>query len=102
MDEYERRHRWRDASLYDRFDMVFGKPSPPSDPKPGPSMRDLIGDAPILSAEEYEQLQHDRRTAEAMIEIENALAEEKAEADQAQRDAHAEFRQSAIGQLLKG
>lgn len=89
MDEIERRHRWANASPYERYDMLWPRRSPPPEPAP---VRKPIADGPVVSDEERA---HTLQTALAKLAIENALAAEVEKVEKVEKERQARSRATA-------
>jgi hypothetical protein len=97
MDEVERRARWPTATAAERYDMLWPR-SPAPEPVLGSASGLLRTNERPLDAEAHER---NLRVARNMIILEQELAKEAQQAEQTHHDAQAEFRKSAIGQLLR-
>ena len=85
--------RWRAAPMHKREQILTERMQPP--PPPQIELSALIRSGEPV---DHEAVAASVRSAKAMLQIEQALAEERAAAEQAQRNA---WRASAVGQLLR-
>jgi hypothetical protein len=88
--------------MHQRHDMLFGAPS--SAATPAPDVRiPLYVDRPAVpdDPERARELRKAHALAQIEIELDRETRQAEQNAKQAERDAAAKFRSSAIGQLLR-
>ena len=102
----ELRSRWRDASVWGRYEMLYGEEARPPQPSPKPEPSSLLSvglSASRYSAEEHEERDRVVRKAKMLVEIETGLAAEEKQAAQARRDeSERVMNDTALGKFFAG